>query len=311
MKAAQIHEYGSPSVINISDIPKPSPADDQVLVEVKATSLNPFDTTIREGYMREMIPLTFPTTLGGDLSGTVIEVGQNVTSLSVGDTVYGQANVVAGNSGAFAEFATTHASQVTLKPTNLSFEEAAALPLAGVSALQALGEHLNLQKDQKLFIHGGAGGIGSLAIQIAKYIGAHIATTARPEDNEYVTELGADEVIDYTNKDFAEVLSDYDAVFDTVGGEDFAKTFQILKPGGKAVSMIAKPDEALASELKLEAQMQSTGVNTERLTKLAELVEAGAVKPQIAKTFPLDNISEAFTERETGHSRGKIVIILP
>lgn len=310
MKAAQIHTYGSPSVIKINDISIPSPREDQVLIEVKAVSLNPFDTTIREGYMREMIPLNFPVTLGGDVSGIVTEVGLNVTQIAVGEKVYGQASVVAGNSGAFAQYAATDTNQIAHKPASLSFEEAAAFPLAGVSAIQALFEHLNVQKGHKLFIHGGAGGIGSLAIQIAKYLGAYIATTIKSEDSDHVRNLGANEVINYTTEDFVEILSEYDAVFDTVGGEDFARTLRTLKRGGKAVSMIAQPDEALARELEVEALMQSTGVNTKRLTKLSELVKLGVLKPQIAKTFPFDRITEAFTERENKHSRGKIVISL-
>lgn len=310
MRAAQINSYGDPSVVTINDIPTPTPLDNQVLVEVKASSLNPFDTTIRTGAMKHAIPLTFPVTLGGDIAGVVTTLGNNVTEFSVGDKVYGQANVVAGNSGAFADYAATKASQLARMPSNLSFEEAASLPLVGVSALQALGEHLNLQAGQKIFIHGGAGGIGSVALQVAKHIGAHVTTTAKAEDEAYVRELGAHEVIDYTTTDFVEVLHDYDAVFDTVGRDDFAKTLHVLKPGGVAVSMIAQPDEALSSELGVTALMQGTGVTTERLMKLAQLIESAAVKPQVARTYPLDAVSEAFSERETGHSRGKIVLTL-
>lgn len=308
MKAAQIREYGDPSVITVTDIPVPPITETQVLVEVSAASLNPFDTSIRSGSMKDVIPLVFPVTLGGDFAGTVTEIGSSVTSVSVGDKVFGQANVVSKNSGAFAEFVATNASGVAVMPRNLTFEEAAAMPLAGVSALQALGEHINLRTGQKVFVHGGAGGIGSIAIQIARHIGAYIATTAKAEDADFVKELGADEVIDYTTTDFATVLSGFDAVFDTVGRDDFAKTLRVLQPGGIAVSMIAPPDTALADELGVKAMMQGTQVTTERLAKLAQLIEAGAIRPQVATTYPLEEVVTAFTDRESNHSRGKIVL---
>ncbi|MBL8159010.1 NADP-dependent oxidoreductase [Candidatus Saccharibacteria bacterium] len=308
MKAAQISEYGDASVITINEIAKPVAGEGQVVVAVHAASINPFDTTIRQGYMQEMIPLEFPVTLGGDIAGEIVEVGQGVEDFEVGDTVYGQANVVAGNSGAFAEFAATKADQIGRAPAGISILEAASLPLAGVSAVQALTEHLDLQEGQKIFIHGGGGGIGSMAIQIAKHIGAHVATTATGDRVEFVRSLGADEVIDYKTQDFTEVLADYDAVFDTVGGDDFARTLDVLRRGGTAVSMIAQPDEAKAAELGVTALMQSTGVTTDRLDKLTALVEDGVVKPQVDKTFPLAQVAEAFAAREGGAVKGKVVL---
>lgn len=308
MRAAQIDAYGDSTNVRINEIAVPKPTASQVLVEVKAASLNPFDTTIRSGAMKDAISLTFPVTLGGDIAGIVTEIGADVTILSPGDRVYGQANVVAGNSGAFADFAVTDAAQLAPMPASATFEEAASLALVGVSALQALAEHLNLQNGQRVFIHGGAGGIGSIAIQIARSIGAYVATTAKAVDADYVKSLGADEVVDYETTDFTSVLHDFDAVFDTVGRDDFAKSLRVLKRGGTAVSMIAPPDTELAAELGVEALMQQTHVTTERLAKLAQLIENGEVKPQIAATYSLEQIVEAFTERETGHSRGKIVI---
>jgi alcohol dehydrogenase len=308
MKAAQINEYGEPSVIQINDIEKPVVAPNKVLVEVHASSLNPFDSKIRQGYMKDSIPLQFPTTLGGDIAGIVTELGEGVTHLSVGDTVYGQANVVAGNSGAFAEFALTAADQVAKAPTNMDFAQAASLPLVGVSALQAIVHHINLQSGQKIFIHGGAGGIGTIAIQIAKHIGAYVATTATGEGVEYVTQLGADQVIDYKAQDFSQTLHDFDAVFDAVGGDDFDKSFGILKQDGRAVSMTAQPDKAKAAERGITAITQSTHVTTTALDELRALVEAGVVTPHIDKVFPLDQIQAAFTARENGTIRGKVVL---
>src|SRR5690606_10107573 len=202
MKAAQINNYGDPSVVQIAEVDQPQLTEAQVLVEVHASSLNPFDTTVREGHMKDAIPLQFPATLGGDIAGVVVKAGTGVERLKPGDKVYGQANVVAGNSGAFAELAATKASQLAKMPSNLSFEQAAAMPLVGVSALQALSEHINLKAGQNIFIHGGAGGIGTIAIQIAKHIGAYVATTATGEGIDYVKKLGADQVIDFKSEDF-------------------------------------------------------------------------------------------------------------
>ncbi len=308
MNAAQISQYGDPSVLEINTIETPNLTDGQVLVEVYASSINPFDSKLRAGYMKDMIPLTFPATLGGDIAGVVTQVSDDVSSIAVGDKVYGQANVVAGNSGAFAEFAATAAGQVAVMPSNLDFKQAGSLPLVGVSALQALTEHLNIQPGQKLFIHGGAGGIGTVAIEIAKHLGADVTTTATGEAIELVTELGADTVIDYKAQDFSAVLSDFDAVFDLVGGDDFAKSLSVLKKGGVAVSMIAQPDETKASEFGVTAIMQSTGVTTERLNVLTELIESGVVTAQIDSVFPLADISVAFEAKESGKTKGKIVI---
>lgn len=308
MKAAQIAEYGDSSVIRINEIKKPEVRTGQVLVEVHASSLNPFDTSIREGSMKEMIPLDLPVTLGGDIAGVVTEVGDDIVSVLVGDNVYGQANVVAGNSGAFAEFAATKAGQIAKAPEGLGFKEAASLPLVGVSAWQALVQHIQLEAGQKIFVHGGAGGIGTIAIQIAKHIGARVATTATGDGIEFVKQLGADEVIDYTSQDFTELVSGYDAVFDTTPGDASSKLLTILRPGGIAVSMLAQVDEEKARTLDVRVVTQSTHVTTEALDALRKLVESGVVSPQIDKVFSLEQIGEAFEARESGAVRGKVVI---
>lgn len=308
MKAVQINEYGGPSVVEVNEVDKPVAGEGQVLVEVRASSLNPFDTKIREGVMKDAIPLRFPSTLGGDIAGVVAEVGAGVEGFAVGDNVYGQANAVAGNSGAFAEYAATKADQIAHAPKSLSFTDAAAMPLVGVSALQALTDHLNLQSGQKILIHGGAGGIGSLAIQIAKHIGAYVATTASAEAADFVKGLGADEVIDFESQDFTTIIRDYDAVFDTVGGEVLQKSAGVLKKGGIVVSMAGKVDDAVAAEYGITTIGQSTKVTTERLNKLTELIEQGVVKPQVAKIFPLDQAQAAFEFRETQRFNGKVVL---
>lgn len=308
MKAAQFKEYGDPSVVSVVEVDKPVAKEGQVVVEVQASSLNPFDTAIRAGYMKDAIPLELPVTLGGDISGTVVEVGPGVTEFAVGDKVYGQANVVAGNSGAFAEYTATSAGQVANAPANVTSNEAASLPLVGVSAVQALTEHIKLQSGQKIFIHGGSGGIGSVAIQIAKHLGAYVATTATGDQLNRVKDLGADEVVDYKQQDFAEVLHDYDAVFDTVGADDFVKSFRVLKQGGIAVSMIAPVDESKAEELNITALTQSTHVTTDALNKLRDLVESEIIKAHVGQVFSLDDIQAAFTARESGKVDGKVVI---
>lgn len=308
MKAVQFKNYGHADVLEVVEISTPTIAADQVLVEVHSASLNPFDTVVREGFMQEMIPLQLPVTIGGDIAGIVTEIGENVTTVAVGDSVYGQANVVAGNSGAFAEFAATSANQVSIVPSSLNFNQAASLPLVGTSALQALTEHLALASEQKIFIHGGAGGIGSIAIQIAKHLGAYVATTATDSDIESVKTLGADEVIDYKSQKFFDVLKDYDAVFDTVGGDDFNASLAILKNDGKAVSMIAQADETKASELGVTAFTQATKVTTKALNELTKLVEEGVVTPNVGGVFPLTEVQAAFIARETASVKGKIVL---
>lgn len=308
MKAAQINDYGDASVIQVNDIDMPAIKDDQVLVRVYAASLNPFDSKIREGYMKDMIPLQLPVTLGGDIAGEVEAIGGSVTNVAVGDRVYGSANAVAGNSGALAEYAAAKSGGIGKMPASFDFEQAASVILTGVSALQAVSYHIKLQAGQKIFIHGGAGGIGAHAIQIAKSLGAYVATTASGAGVDYVTKLGADQVIDYTTTDFAEVLRDYDAVFDTVGGDDFTKSLAVLKTGGVAVSMAGQADEAVAAERGITAISQQTHVTTEKLEELARLIEAGVVTQHVSAVFPLEQIAQAFETRETPGLIGKIVI---
>lgn len=305
MKAAQIATYGDVSHIAITDIEVPVLQDGQVLVEVHASSINPVDTIVREGHMK-VDPL--PATLGGDIAGVVSKVGSS-SLFAIGDRVYGQASVLAGNSGAFAEFAAVAEGQVASMP-EVSFEQAASLPLVGASALQALTEHIALQSGQKLFIHGGAGGIGSITIQIAKHLGAYVATTATGDGVAFVQQLGADEVVDYKEASFTETLSGFDAVFDTVGGDDFTAALRILKPGGVAVSMVAVADEALVNELGVTAITQRTQVTADKLTQLAELVDNGTVTPQVDAVFPLARVQQAFEARESGKVKGKVVLTI-
>ncbi|MDB5163628.1 MAG: hypothetical protein JWS12_245 [Candidatus Saccharibacteria bacterium] len=308
MKAAQITEYGDKSVLKtVVDAPKPKAAAGQVLVAVHAAAVNPFDWKVREGQAQAYVPLKFPATLGSDFAGVIEELGEGVNGLSVGMEVYGQANALGGE-GSFAEFVPVKAESVAPKPKKLDFVTAAALPLAGVSTYQALVEEANLQAGQKVLIHGGAGGIGSYAIQLAKHLKAYVATTAAADDADFVKNLGADEVIDYTSQDFSTLLQDYDVVYDTVGGDTYTKSYQVLKPGGILISMTEQPNEELAAQHQVTAIAQQTRTTTERLTKLAELVDQGAIKPQIDKVFPLEEASQALAYIQEGKHRGKVVI---
>jgi NADPH:quinone reductase-like Zn-dependent oxidoreductase len=309
MKASQINQYGGPEVVELNEsAPTPSPKNGQVLVEIYAAALNPFDWKLRSGYMKKMIPLQFPVTLGGDFSGRVTQVGEGVTDYAAGDEVFGTALVLTGGSGAFAESATASTSNITRKPKKVDHTEAASLVLVGVSSLQVLEQHMNLKSGQKILIHGGAGGIGSAAIQLAKSKGAYVAATASEESKEFVKNLGADEVIDYKNEKFEEKLHDFDAVFDTVGGEIMDRSFSVLKKGGVFVSMLGQPNAEKAKEMGITTIGQSTATNAANLFRLVELIEQSIIKPQIDKTFPLVQTKEAFTHLETGHPRGKVVL---
>jgi alcohol dehydrogenase len=307
MKAAQLTDYGDPSVITINDISKPEVAEGQVLVKVHAASLNPWDTKVREGVAKDFMPLTFPVTAAGDIAGVVAEVGPGVTGLKTGDKVYGNAGVK-GGSGALAEFAVAPANHVAKAPSNQEFDQAAALVLVGVAAVQGLTQHIGLSAGQKILIHGGAGGIGSIAIQIAKHLGAYVATTTSADTFDFVESLGADEIMDYKTQKFEDLIHDYDAVFDTAGGDVVDRSIAVLKPGGVLVSMTTPADEALVKERGVTALVEQAHATTQLLDQLRDLVEAGVVKVHIEKTFPLDQAADAFRAREAGGIKGKVVV---
>ncbi|HVI95321.1 MAG TPA: NADP-dependent oxidoreductase [Anaeromyxobacter sp.] len=312
MKAAQIARYGHADAVTIDEVDVPAAGPGQVLVEVHASSINPVDTYIREGKRQQRFPLRLPVTLGYDVAGVVKQLGEGVTSLRAGDRVYGQAAITAGGSGAFAEYAVAPAAKLAPMPRNLGFTDAGSLPLVGVSALQAVVEHMKVQPGQKILIHGGGGGIGSVAIQIAKNAGAHVATTATGDDLAFVKQLGADEAIDYRSQRFDELLSGYDAAFDTVGGDTYARSFKVLKRGGILVSMTHPPETDLPQRYGVTAVDENTRMDTEALEALTRLVEAGVVTPHVDRAYPLDRIREAFEDKERGAGtvRGKIAIVV-
>src|ERR671920_1129831 len=273
MKSAQISKYGSSEVIEINqNTSEPTVSSGKVLVIIKAAGVNPVDWKIREGGMQQIISLKFPSILGIDFSGVIKQIGEDLypSDFKQGDEVYGQAGVISGGSGAFAEMALANTESIANKPKRISHVEAAALPLVGVSAWKALVENIGLSKDQKILIHGGAGGIGSIAIQLAKKLGAYVATTASTNDIQFVKEeRGADEAIDYKTQTFEHVLShDFDAVFDTVGGETYTRSFKVLKRGGGGiiVSMLEQPVQELMDQFGVNAVFLFSQANRERLT---------------------------------------------
>jgi len=309
MKAVQINKYGGAEALEInSNVFDPIIKPGQVLVETAAASINPFDNIVLAGYMEKMIPLKFPTTMGGDFSGIVVKVFEGETEYKVGDEVYGQAIVFNGGSGSFAEQIASNTKNLYLKPKNISFLEAASLPLVGSSAIQALEDSIKLQSGEKILIHGAAGGIGSIAVQIAKSIGAYVAVTVSEKDSEFVKQLGADEIIDYKNQKFEEILKNYDAVYDTIGGEIIDRSFLVLKEGGILASMKGQPNPELATKFGITGIAINTQTNSERLKRLTQLIESGIVKPFVDKVFNLDQIKEAFIYKNTAHPKGKIVI---
>jgi len=316
MKSARIKGYGSArDVIEIEqNAPVPhDPYEEKVLVKIKAAGVNPIDWKISEGYMQQIMPIEFPATPGGDFSGIVEKAGAGVSDIKQGDEVYGQSSVVIGGSGTFTEMTLTNADNIAQKPKTLSHEEAAGLPTVGVTAWQALVDTIGLSKGQKILIHGGAGGVGSIAIQLAKYIGTYVATTVSEKNKQFVKDLGADEIIDYKTQTIEDVLTshDYNAVLDTVGGETYTRSFKILKRNsGIIVSTLEQPNQELMEKYGVKAIFVFSQANRERLTKLAQWVDQNNVHVNVDKTFPLDDAAKALDYQKVAHPRGKVVLAI-
>jgi alcohol dehydrogenase len=313
MKAIQIKKYGSNDVVEISETASvPTISSGKILVNINAAGVNPVDWKIREGYFQQIMPLQFPSTLGIDFSGVVKQPEEDASSdFKQGDEVYGQASVFSGGSGAFAELALVNKDSFAYKPKTLNHIEAAALPLVGVSAWQALVEQIGLSREKKILIHGGAGGIGSIAIQLAKHLGVYVATTVGTNNVQFVQELGADQVIDYKTENFENVVQDYDAAFDTVGGDTYKRSFKVLKKGsGMIVSMLEQPNSELMNQYGINAAFLFSQVNRQRLTKLAEWVDQNNIKVKIDKTFSIDEAAKALHYQKEGHPRGKVVLTI-
>ncbi|WP_430598051.1 NADP-dependent oxidoreductase [Enterococcus sp. AZ177] len=309
MKAVVINQYGSKDELIEQEVTLPELTENQVLVKEYATSINPIDWKLREGYLKQMFDWPFPIILGWDVAGVITEVGSGVTDWKVGDKVFARPETT--RFGTYAEETIVDDHLLAKIPENISFEEAAAVPLAGLTALQALFDHGKLQKDEKVLIHAGAGGVGTYAIQLAKQAGAYVITTASEKNHELLKKLGADEVIDYHTTNFAEVLSDIDVVFDTMGGEIQKASFSVLKPNtGRLISIVGIADEEVAKEKNIKAESIWLQTNGKQLQEIAELMASGKLVSVIGEVFPFSRqgVYDAHALSETHHAVGKIVI---
>lgn len=311
MKAVVIENYGSKDELKEMEVPNPVPTAHQVVVEVKATSINPIDWKLREGYLKQMMPWQFPIILGWDVAGVITEVGSEVTDWKVGDEVFARPDTT--RFGTYAEYTLVDDHLLARKPASISWGDAAAVPLAGLTAYQALFTHGNLKKGEKVLIHAGAGGVGIYAIQLAKQAGAYVITTASERNHELLESLGADEVIDYRNTKFEEVLSDIDVVFDTMGGDVQRNSFKVIKKHtGRIISIVSNFDEELVKEYDVTAKNIWLDPNGEQLQEMADLLEQKKIKSVVGATFPFSQqgIYDAHALSESHHAVGKIVITM-
>ncbi|HDR7338947.1 TPA: NADP-dependent oxidoreductase [Bacillus cereus] len=329
MKAMIIDKYGKVPM-RMAEVPTPEINEYEVLAEIHAASINPIDFKIRDGKVKMLLKYEMPLILGNDFSGVIVKVGSKVTRFKVGDEIYARPRK--NKIGTFAEYIAIHEDDIALKPKNLSFEEAASIPLVGLTSYQALHDIMQLQKDQKILIHAGSGGVGTFAIQLAKIMGATVTTTASEAGSNLVKSLGADQIINYKTEKFEEILKDYDAVFDTIGGTTLEKSFDIIKSGGNIVSVSGMPNArfgkefgsgffktflfSLASrkltalEKKHNAQysflfMKPSG---DQLRIIANYIEAGKIKPVIDRVFSFEDAQKAMEYSEAGRAKGKIIV---
>ncbi|HVD98292.1 MAG TPA: NADP-dependent oxidoreductase [Cytophagaceae bacterium] len=313
MKAIVLKEFGGTENLSIEELPVPVPSDEEVLIRVKAISINPVDVKTRVGKgMAGRLKDEKPLILGWDISGTVTAIGKNVTSFKEGDEIFGMVNFP-GHGKAYAEYVTAPAHQMALKPKNISHEEAAAATLAALTAWQALTENANVQKGQKVLIHAAAGGVGHFAVQFAKYLGAFVAGTSSAANKDFVLSLGADQHIDYHAQPLLSAISEVDFVLDTIGGDNIDKSIGIIKKGGTLISIPSGLNEAVTEKAKAAGingyffLVKSSGTD---MQKIAGLLEKGIIKSHVSKTFPFEQMAEAHKQVETGKTRGKIVVTI-
>lgn len=330
MKAWAVTGYAQP--LELIDLPEPSTGDHEVLVDIGAAAVNLLDAKVQAGEFKLILPYKPPFVLGHDLAGTVVAVGSNTTRFRVGDEVYGRPRD--GRVGTFAQQLAVHEDDLARRPSTISTTEAASVPLVALTAWQALVERANVQPGQKVLIHAGSGGVGTYAIQLAKHLGATVATTTGTTNTRWVKELGADVVIDYKTQRFDEELSDYDVVLDSQGGETLARSLRVLKPGGLAIGIAGPPDAAFAAQLgkrfpllplmallslKTSIAAKRLGVRYSflfmradggQLAQIAALIDAGTLRPVIDRTLPFAQTAEALTYVKTGRSKGKVVIAI-
>lgn len=308
MKAIAIKQYGGKEQLKEINIPKPTPKEKQVIVKLHATSINPIDWKLREGYLKAMMPFEFPIILGWDVAGIVEEVGDHVQDFKVGDRVFARPETT--NRGTYAEYTIVDTHLLAKIPDNISFGEAACVPLACLTAWQCLFDFGNIQKGDKVLIHAGAGGVGTFAIQLAKNVGAYVVATARKHNVEFLKSLGADEVIDYKKQDFEKVLTEFDFVLDSLGGENQEKSFTVLKEGGKLASIVSEPNQEKAKQKNIKSGNVWLVPNGQQLEKIANLLGQNKLRVIIGHKFPFseEGIKEAHALSESHHAKGKIVI---
>ncbi|MGH8102548.1 MAG: NADP-dependent oxidoreductase [Chthoniobacterales bacterium] len=308
MKAIRIHKYGGPDVLKYEDAPNPKPGEREVLIRVHATSVNPIDWKVRAGYMKDFMAHSFPLILGWDVSGVIETVGPDPAAagrFKKGDEVYSLADHT--RDGAYAEYIAVRESEVALKPNALHHVRAAAVPLATLTAWQALFDTAELQPGQRVLIHGGAGGVGHFAVQLAKWKGAHVVATSSAKNHELLYKLGADEVIDYTTQRFGSARN-IDIVLDTIGGDTQERSWQVLKKGGILVSLVQAPSENKAKEHGVRGIRLGARGNGQELAAIAKIIDAGKLAPVIDRILPLSEARRAHELSQSGHTHGKIVL---
>ena len=306
MKAIQIHEFGGPEVLKYEEAPKPTPGADDVIIKVFATSVNPIDWKIREGHAKGRFPVKFPLIPGWDVSGEIDEVGSNILNFRKGDEVYSRPDPT--KNGTYAEYVVVKANLVNGKPQSIDHEKAAAVPLAGLTAWQALFDYGKLQSGQKVLIHAASGGVGTFAVQLAKWKGAYVIGTTSQENMDFVKKLGADKVIDYKNEKFENKLKNIDLVIDLIGGETQKRSLKVIKKGGKLITTVQLGNQEEAKEKNIHIEGFLTQSLPEQLEQIKQLIDSGKVKPVIARILPLKDAAKAQKLSEAGHTRGKIVL---
>ena len=306
MKAVVIHEYGGPEVLKYEDVPQPEPKQDQLRIRVIAAGVNPVDGMIRSGILDKEGRRTFPIILGGDISGVVEKVGSEITRFKPGDPVF--AYVSLDNSGGYAQYALVTEREAAPKPKSLTYVEAAAVPIVALTAWQALIDTAKLKAGQTVLIHGGSGGVGSFAIQIAKAHGAKVIATASAANQELLKQLGADVAIDYTKQNFENVAKDVDVVLDSIGKDTLARSYGVVKKGGIIVSLVARPDPAELEKHGIRGEALSVDPNSDELSEIGKLIDEKKINVIVSQTFPLSEARKAQEQVATGHTRGKIVL---